>query len=121
MLIALLLLLLSPLVRAAPPLSNQIQRPFIPSAPPATAPLLAASFKTFAQDLLEEWHVPGLAVGVFKLAREGEHGWATEGARIEFVSVGTMGGGKPVDEDVSLGSRGPSASTRLGEGRLRRR
>ncbi|KAL8292333.1 hypothetical protein RQP46_001799 [Phenoliferia psychrophenolica] len=60
----------------------------------AAAPLLSADFEEFAHSLIEEWHVPGMAIGVIKLGKEGE------APRVQFVNVGTAGQGRAVDPDA---------------------
>lgn len=61
---------------------------------PSTRPLLQPSFDEFALQLLEEWKVPGLALGIIKIGEPGQD------TRVEFRNYGTAGRGRNVDEDV---------------------
>lgn len=76
-------------------LSDQV--PFItPSLSSySDSPLLSHSFSTFAKNLLVEFGVPGVAVGVIKL---GENGGKD---KVEYYSFGTAGKSGDVTEDVS--------------------
>ncbi|BGP17014.1 hypothetical protein JCM10213v2_005023 [Rhodosporidiobolus nylandii] len=84
-----LLLLLAPLVSLA--LQIPLRAPT--SAPPS---LLPPSFDSFAEAVLEEWGVPGLAVGVIRV-EEGDE------ARVEFHGYGKAREGRKVDEDTLFG------------------
>jgi len=65
--------------------------------PPAGGALLSAGFEAWATGLLDEWGVPGAAVGVFRIDPD------TDAVTTEFVNAGTAGRGRAVTEDVSDG------------------
>ncbi|GAA5901302.1 hypothetical protein JCM6882_007739 [Rhodosporidiobolus microsporus] len=81
---------LVPLLSCALAFQLPLQRTFSTCSP---RPLLSDGFDAFAQDLLREWGVPGLALGVVKLDKK-------EQTRVEFRSYGDAGRGRKVDEDA---------------------
>lgn len=64
------------------------------AAPPPTA-LLSVEFDAFASDLLRQWAVPGLSLGIVKVEIDGQ-------LQTEFRGYGTAGKGRKVDENVRL-------------------
>ncbi|GAA5852808.1 hypothetical protein JCM8547_004692 [Rhodosporidiobolus lusitaniae] len=76
---------------------NTLQIPLVPPRPAASSLLPTGNgFDHFAQGLLDEWGVPGVAVGLFKVEEDGE-------ASVEFRSYGEAGRGRRVDEHTLFG------------------
>jgi CubicO group peptidase (beta-lactamase class C family) len=67
----------------------------VPLAAPQPTALLSADFDTFAAQLLEDWAVPGLSLGVVKVGGDGQ-------LQTEFHEFRTGGKGRKVDENVRL-------------------
>ncbi|BGP32794.1 hypothetical protein JCM10296v2_004578 [Rhodotorula toruloides] len=59
--------------------------------------LLPDSFPAFVKDLMDEWHIPGLSLGVIRVPDDGGD------VLTEFRSFGEAGQGRKVDKDTLYG------------------
>ncbi|CDR41886.1 hypothetical protein NBRC10512_000848 [Rhodotorula toruloides] len=64
---------------------------------PRSSNLLPDSFPTFVKALMNEWHVPGLSLGVIKVPEDGGD------VVTEFHGFGEAGHGRKVDKDTLYG------------------
>ncbi|ORY89602.1 beta-lactamase/transpeptidase-like protein [Leucosporidium creatinivorum] len=68
----------------------------VPFTAPSPTALLSAEFNTFALELLDEWAVPGLSLGIVKVGNDGK-------LLTDFRGYGTAGKGRKVDQDTLFG------------------
>lgn len=83
-------LILPTLVLAMTVAANQV----VLQGDPRSSNLLPDSFPTFVKALMNEWHVPGLSLGVIKVPEDGGD------VVTEFHGFGEAGHGRKVDKDV---------------------